>query len=228
MERRSIVRDLLLGCAVVAVLWFCGCRDQQEDVKDSKEYSKVADKKEKAEGRQEEKAERSAEEPRRVVLETTMGGIVIQLDADRAPVTVENFLRYVREGFYNGMIFHRVIPNFMIQGGGFMSQMAQKRGHPPIVNEAANGLKNTRGTIAMARTSEPNSATSQFFINVKDNDFLNFVAGKSAGYAAFGRVVEGMNVVDRIATVQTARMGRHSNVPVKPVIIKSAHIVSKP
>ena len=131
-----------------------------------------------------------------VKLETSMGDIVIELDAQAAPVTVKNFLGYVEEGFFDGAIFHRVIPSFMIQGGGFTKEMVRKETRDPIINEANNGLKNERGTIAMARTSDPNSATAQFFINHGDSDFLNYVESGNPGYAVFGRTIEGMDVVD--------------------------------
>jgi len=155
-----------------------------------------------------------------------MGEIVIELNEEAAPVTVKNFLRYIEEGFFDGTIFHGVIPNFMIQGGGFTSDMRQKKTHAPIVNEAGNGLKNTRGTITMARTNEPDSATSQFFINHKNNDFLNYAGPGKPGYAVFGKVIEGMETVDKIAAVKTAtRMGMR-DVPVEPVVIKSVQVVS--
>ncbi len=131
-------------------------------------------------------------------------------------------LKYAEEGFYDGTIFHRVIPGFMIQGGGFTEDMKRKTTHEPIINEANNGLKNNRGTIAMARTSNPNSATSQFFINQVDNDALNFAGQSNPGYAVFGKVTEGMDVVDKIAAVKTTRKGPYANVPVVPVVIKSA------
>lgn len=162
----------------------------------------------------------------KVKLETTMGDIVIELDEKAAPVTVKNFLTYAKEGFFDGTIFHRVIPNFMIQGGGFTPDMVQKKTHPPIINEANNGLKNNRGTIAMARTPQPDSATSQFFINHKDNPNLNYVDARNPGYAVFGKVVEGMETVDKIAAVKTTQKGPHANVPVEPVVIKSAKVVS--
>ena len=164
--------------------------------------------------------------PKRVKLETSMGDIVIELNEEAVPVTVTNFLQYVQDGFYDGTIFHRVIPDFMIQGGGFTANMQRKATHPPIVNEAAKGLKNDRGTVAMARTNDPDSATSQFFINHKDNDFLNYGGPSKPGYAVFGRVVEGMDVVDKIAAVKTKRIGPHANAPVEPVVIKSAKAVS--
>jgi cyclophilin family peptidyl-prolyl cis-trans isomerase len=164
--------------------------------------------------------------PKKVKLETTMGDIVIELDEKAAPVTVKNFLTYAEEGFYDGTIFHRVIPNFMIQGGGFTPDMVQKKTHPSIINEASNGLKNNRGTIAMARTNNPDSATSQFFVNHKDNPNLNYVNAGNPGYAVFGKVVEGMETVDKIAAVKTTRKGPYSDVPVEPVVIKSAKVVS--
>jgi len=158
----------------------------------------------------------------RVLLETSMGNILIELDAEKAPITVENFLKYVDDGFYDGTVFHRVVPTFMIQGGGFTPDGKEKATRPPIKNEWANGLKNKRGTIAMARTAAPDSATAQFFINVKDNLFLSEPRG-GAGYAVFGEVVEGMDVVDRIKGVDATmnEMGEKAK-PVKPVIINKA------
>jgi peptidyl-prolyl cis-trans isomerase B (cyclophilin B) len=163
-----------------------------------------------------------------VKLETNKGEIVIELDQEKAPVTVKNFLEYVQSGHYDGTIFHRVIPGFMIQGGGFAPNMAQKQTREPIVNEAANGLKNTRGTLAMARTPDPNSASSQFFINLVNNDFLNFKAKtqEGFGYCVFGKVVTGMSVVDAIAQAQTGSVGGHQNVPLQAIVIKKASVVS--
>jgi peptidyl-prolyl cis-trans isomerase B (cyclophilin B) len=163
----------------------------------------------------------------KVKLHTNMGDIVIALDAEKAPKTVENFLSYVNEGFYDGTIFHRVINNFMIQGGGFEPGMKQKPTHAPIDNEANNGLKNDRYTVAMARTADPHSATAQFFINVADNDFLNFTAPtpNGWGYAVFGKVVEGTDVVDRIKAVKTGNKGFHQDVPVEDVVIEKASVV---
>jgi len=161
-----------------------------------------------------------------VKLETSLGDIVIELDEKKAPVTVANFLRYVEEGFYDGTIFHRVISGFMIQGGMYTADMKSRNTHEAIVNEASNGLKNARGAIAMARTNNPNSARSQFFINHKDNDFLNYAGPAKPGYAVFGRVVEGMDVVDAIAAVKTAVRRGMRDVPVEPVVITSAVIVS--
>jgi cyclophilin family peptidyl-prolyl cis-trans isomerase len=162
-----------------------------------------------------------------VALETSLGTVKIALDRDKAPISVENFLQYVRSGHYDGTIFHRVIPNFMIQAGGFDANMKQKATKPPIKNEAKNGLKNRRGTVAMARTNDPDSATSQFFINVKDNTMLDY-GMRNAGYAVFGEVVEGMDVVDRIVAVPTTTRAPHADVPRMPVLIKSAREVGGP
>ncbi len=156
-----------------------------------------------------------------VVLETSKGVIEVELNAEKAPISVENFLQYVDAGFYDGTIFHRVIPDFMIQGGGMTPDMGQKKTRAPIHNEADNGLKNDRGTLAMARTSEIHSATGQFFINLKDNDFLNH-GGRDYGYAVFGKVSAGMDVVDAIAAVPTTTHGMHGNVPSEPVTILKA------
>ena len=163
----------------------------------------------------------------RVKLATSAGEIVLELQAAKAPKSVENFLAYVKKGHYNGTIFHRVIPGFMIQGGGFTKDMVQKATKPPIPLESGNGLMNSRGAIAMARTSDPNSATSQFFINVVDNPNLDkSFASDGMGYAVFGAVVEGMDVVDKIRYVATDNRGMHANVPVTPVIINKV-IVEK-
>jgi peptidyl-prolyl cis-trans isomerase A (cyclophilin A) len=159
-----------------------------------------------------------------VELQTSEGAIRIALESDEAPVTVKNFLAYVDAGFYDGTIFHRVIPGFMVQGGGFTPGMEQKDTRAPIRNEADNGLKNLRGTLAMARTQAKDSATAQFFINLSDNAFLDHGA-RDFGYAVFGRVVDGMDVVDRIAEVETGRKGMHADVPVEPVVIESARRV---
>lgn len=159
----------------------------------------------------------------RVRLSTSAGDIVLELDRERAPRTVENFVSYVRSGHYDGTIFHRVIPGFMIQGGGMTAQMSEKPTRPPIALESRNGLNNVRGTVAMARTSVPDSATSQFFINVVDNAFLDAANARDGhGYAVFGRVVEGMEVVDQIRAVPTAPKGMHQNVPTMPVTIRKA------
>ncbi|MDP5239787.1 peptidylprolyl isomerase [Uliginosibacterium sp. 31-16] len=162
-----------------------------------------------------------------VKLHTRFGVITLELDAEKAPESVKNFLAYVEAGHYNGTIFHRVIKDFMIQGGGMLPDMSQKSCNAPIKNEANNGLKNDRGTIAMARTSDPHSATAQFFINTVDNDFLNFRAETTQGwgYAVFGKVVEGLDVVDQIRAVKTSKSGYHSDVPVEAVVIDKAEIV---
>ena len=164
-----------------------------------------------------------------VLMTTTVGPMTIELDADNAPKTVENFLSYVAGGFYDGTIFHRVIDNFMIQGGGFDAEMSQKETEAPIENEANNGLKNLRGSIAMARTQDPHSATAQFFINVKDNDFLNHTGENMQGwgYAVFGKVAEGEDVLDKIRCVQTGSRAGHQDVPVEPIIIESVTIVDQ-
>jgi peptidyl-prolyl cis-trans isomerase B (cyclophilin B) len=164
-----------------------------------------------------------------VIIRTTFGDIKLELDADKAPKTVANFIRYAQEGYYNGTIFHRVIDNFMIQGGGFDTDMQQKPTQEPIENEADNGLKNDFGTIAMARTMEPHSATAQFFINVKDNDFLNH-SGKNMqgwGYTVFGKMTEGEEVLDKIRAVATTSRNGHQDVPTDPVIIESVEITQE-
>src|SRR5512136_12091 len=163
----------------------------------------------------------------RVKLETSNGTIVVELDQAKAPVTVGNFLEYVKAGFYDGTVFHRVIPNFMIQGGGFTANMEQKPTRGAIVNESANGLVNKRGTVAMARTPDPNSATAQFFINLKDNAFLDKAKSQDGvGYCVFGKVVEGMKVVDAIAAVKTGTVGGFQDVPMQPVVITKASVVA--
>ncbi len=158
-----------------------------------------------------------------VVMETSKGSVEIELWADRAPISVENFLRYVDNGLYDNLTFHRVIPGFMIQGGGYDSDFVEMSGYPPITNEADPSLQNDRGTLAMARTNVVDSATSQFFINLVDNDFLNQTGRtpQQFGYAVFGEVISGMDVVDEIATVETGNRNQHQNVPVEPVIIES-------
>ena len=156
-----------------------------------------------------------------VVLETNKGNITIELDEEKAPISVANFLAYVDDGYYDGTVFHRVIPGFMIQGGGMDENLKEKETKEPIKNEADNGLGNERGTLAMARTQIVDSATSQFFINLTNNDFLNH-GGRDFGYAVFGKVTEGMDIVDEIAKVATGDKGFHQNVPVEPVTIISA------
>jgi len=165
--------------------------------------------------------------PVKVKLTTSMGPIVIQLDKEKAPISAENFVKYVESGHYNGTIFHRVIDNFMIQGGGFSKDMSQKPTQAPIKNESTNGLKNDNYTVAMARTGVRDSATSQFFINVKDNDFLNY-SGETPqgfGYAVFGKVVEGKEVVDKMKKVPTGNAAGHQNVPTTPIVIEKAECI---
>ncbi|MDP3008563.1 MAG: peptidylprolyl isomerase [Methylococcales bacterium] len=163
----------------------------------------------------------------KVKLTTSLGDIVIQLNSEKAPISAANFLTYVNEGFYNGTVFHRIIPDFMAQGGGFDTNFDQKEVHAPIKNEADNGLKNTRGTLAMARTNVPDSATAQFFINYKDNAFLNHT-GKNAsgwGYAVFGEVIEGMDVVDKMAMQATGNRSGHQDVPKTDIVIEKAEVL---
>ena len=170
----------------------------------------------------------TAQNPR-VTLDTTEGKIVLELDAAKAPKTVANFLQYAKDGFYNGTVFHRVIAGFMIQGGGFTADIKEKDGRAPIQNEAANGLPNDRGTIAMARTSDPHSASSQFFINLKANSFLNKAQAQDRwGYTVFGKVVEGMDVVDKIAQAKTTTKNGMGDVPVNAITIKSATVSKAP
>jgi cyclophilin family peptidyl-prolyl cis-trans isomerase len=161
----------------------------------------------------------------KVKLTTSMGPVVIQLDKEKAPISTENFVKYVESGHYNGTVFHRVIDGFMVQGGGFGKDMRQKPVNAPIKNESTNGLKNDNYTVAMARTNVRDSATSQFFINVKDNDFLNFSGESNPGYAVFGKVVEGKEVVDKMKKVATGNAGGHQNVPNEPIVIEKAECV---
>jgi len=199
---------------LTAVVLACGC--------DKKPGNAQADKKTVKIERNVVKAQSNT-----VKLKTSMGDIVIELDEQAAPVTARNFLGYVEDGFYDGKIFHRVIRDFMIQGGGFTAEMTQSKTRDPIINEAANGLKNDRGTIAMARTNDPNSATAQFFINHKNNDFLNYAGKNNPGYAVFGKTIEGMDVVDAIASVRTTTQAGMSDVPAEPVVILSAEVLSE-
>jgi cyclophilin family peptidyl-prolyl cis-trans isomerase len=161
----------------------------------------------------------------KVKLTTSMGPIVIELDKAKAPISTDNFIKYVESGHYNGTIFHRVIDGFMIQGGGFDKDMRQKATQPPIKNESTNGLKNDNYTLALARTNVRDSATSQFFINVKDNEFLNYAGEGNPGYAVFGKVVEGKDTVDKIKKVATGNAGGHQNVPTTPVVIEKAECI---
>ena len=165
----------------------------------------------------------------KATIETSMGTITLELDAEKSPATVSNFVEYAKSGFYDGTVFHRVIDGFMIQGGGFTKEMNQKPTRAPIRNEAVNGLKNRRGTIAMARTMVVDSATSQFFINLVDNEFLDFTSPtpQGYGYAVFGKVTDGMSVVDSIAKVKTGFAGPHQNVPETPVVIRKVVVTEK-
>jgi peptidyl-prolyl cis-trans isomerase B (cyclophilin B) len=160
-----------------------------------------------------------------VEIKTSMGTMTVELFADKAPATVDNFLQYAKDGFFDGTIFHRVIDDFMIQGGGFDKDMKQKPTRPPIANEAKNGLKNEAGTLAMARTRDPQSATAQFFINLKSNTFLDYPGQDGWGYAVFGKVTQGMDVVQKIAKVPTGNVGMNQNVPLQPVVIESARVL---
>ena len=162
-----------------------------------------------------------------VLMQTSLGDIRLELDQAKAPQTVANFVQYAKDGLYDGTIFHRVIKNFMIQGGGFTADMQKKKTREPIRNEAKNGLKNQRGSIAMARTYKPHSATAQFFINLKDNGFLDYPGQDGWGYAVFGRVVDGMDVVDKIAAQQTGMKNRMRDVPLTPIIIQKVSIVTE-
>lgn len=168
-----------------------------------------------------------SEAPIKVKLTTSLGDITIQLNPEKAPISSANFLTYVKEGFYNGTIFHRVIPGFMAQGGGFDTSFNQKPTHAPIKNEADNGLANKRGTLAMARTNVPDSATGQFFINYKDNTFLNYTSPtpNGWGYAVFGEVIQGMDVVDAMAKVPTGNRGGYQDVPTKDIVVEKAEVV---
>jgi cyclophilin family peptidyl-prolyl cis-trans isomerase len=161
----------------------------------------------------------------RVLLKTNMGEIVLELYPEKAPKSVENFLQYVKSGHYDGTVFHRVINSFMIQGGGFDKDMKQKPTNPPIENEAKNGLKNETYSVAMARLPSPHSASAQFFINTKNNNFLDYPGQDGWGYAVFGKVVKGIEVVDKIKAVETTNTGMHQNVPAKPIVIESASIL---
>ncbi len=163
-----------------------------------------------------------------VEMDTTAGNIVLELNEAKAPITVGNFKNYVDDGYYDGLVFHRVIDGFMVQGGGFDADMNQKGTNAPIQIESNNGLKNERGSIAMARTMDPNSATSQFFINTQNNSFLDYPGQDGYGYTVFGKVVSGMDVVDKMEKVKTGNRGMHSDVPVEPIVIESMKFVEKP
>lgn len=218
-------RSWYCGLLMVAILVF-GCEKETPEVPAEQEQAQLEQEMVPAEQEQVQLERNIVDVQRKLVkLETSMGDIVIEPNEQAAPVTVENFLEYVEAGFYDGTIFHRVIHGFMIQGGGLTSDMARKETRAPIKNEASNGLKNVRGTIVMARTSDPDSATCQFFINHRDNAPLNYIENAEPGYAVFGKVVEGMDVVDAIAMVKTTSKMGMDDVPVEPVVIKSATVV---
>lgn len=208
--RTSIVQWLLVSLAFA----FVGTASAQAIGKDSKDAKAAPTAKASA-----------AAKNARVKLATSMGDITLELDAAKAPISVENFLAYVKAGHYNGTVFHRVIDGFMIQGGGMDAEMKEKATRAPIKLESQNGLKNLRGTVAMARTGVPDSATSQFFINVVDNPRLDFPSFDGHGYAVFGRVTEGMDVVEKIKAVAVGNRGAHQNVPLNPIVIRSATVL---
>ena len=211
----------LLCCGLIAMaVLFCGCAGETDTIDSNANEVKSEVKTVKVDP----EVKTAKSEKTMVKLQTNMGDIVIELNEEAAPLAVKNFLTYVEDGFYDGTIFHRVIRDFMIQAGGFPPQMTRPRTNPPIVNEASNGVKNDRGTIAMGQTpGNPDSATSHFFINHKNNDFLNF-GGRSGGYAVFGKVVNGMDIVDRIAMVRT---NKGNDAPFEQIVITSAKVVTK-
>ena len=216
----------MLLITIPLFIFYLGCKQNSEEGKGGSETDQKRD--EQIEIGQEvavDKIEKKNGGNPMIVLSTSMGDIKIELYKDKAPITVENFLSYVNDKFYDGTIFHRVIPGFMVQGGGFTTDMNEKPTKAPIKNEADNGLRNERGTIAMARTNVVDSATSQFFINQVDNDFLNH-GDRDFGYAVFGKVVEGMDVVDKISAVKTGSKGMHRDVPLEEVIVESVQIVN--
>lgn len=209
---RLALKLLLVAVLVPAVLVSTACKQKDNSAENTSQSTPAGD-----------TSETQGGNPV-VIISTSKGDIKVELFKNEAPITVENFLSYANDGFYDGTIFHRVIPNFMIQGGGFTPDFVQKPTKAPIKNEATNGLKNDRGTLAMARTQVVDSATSQFFINIVDNDFLNNGA-RDYGYAVFGKVIDGMDVVDVIAGVSTANKGMHGNVPTEDVVIESVKVV---
>jgi peptidyl-prolyl cis-trans isomerase A (cyclophilin A) len=215
--KHKIQNRICLIIAAVLLLAVTGCEPEKPAVQDNQQPAAT-------EPISEPVKETPVTNPQ-VKMKTNMGDIVIELDSKNAPLTTANFLEYVNQDLYAGTIFHRVIPGFMIQGGGFTSDMKQKNTNPPIKLESDNGLKNTRGTVAMARTNDPDSATSQFFINVVDNAFLDYVPGKNPGYAVFGKVISGMVTVDKIAAVKTATAAGMGDVPTQPVIIEKVEII---
>ncbi|KRT63544.1 MAG: peptidyl-prolyl cis-trans isomerase A [Candidatus Dadabacteria bacterium CSP1-2] len=212
------VLPIIMLITIAMLIWGCEQKEPKQSEQKQNEQ-KIVDQ----QGSENKKSETKGGNPM-VIMSTSIGDIKIELYLDKAPVTVNNFLAYVNDKFYDGSIFHRVIPGFMIQGGGFTPEMQQKATKPPIKNEANNGFKNDTGTIAMARTSVVDSATSQFFINLTDNDFLNR-GNRDFGYAVFGKVVEGMDVVNKIAGVKTGNQGMHRDVPLEPVVVESIRVI---
>ncbi len=208
--------------ALAGIAMSCNNSAQSQNAQQSTENQEAMNNSETDQNKKEADATEPSPSKVQVVMETSKGNITIELDPEKAPGTVENFLTYVDEGFYDGTIFHRVISNFMIQGGGFLSDGTQKDPHAPITLESQNGLSNVTGTIAMARTNAPNSATAQFFINVSDNTALDYQPG-NPGYAVFGRVTSGMDVVNEIRQVKTGSFNRHGDWPTEPVIIKKVY-----
>ena len=244
LEAVIMKSKLFFACVLLISLYLVGCDHENEAMsgqnnKSTKETSTTMNKDNISENKHSQSTASKAKTPSseqnpRILFETTMGNITIELDSKSAPVTVDNYLRYVNEGFFDNTIFHRVISNFMIQGGGFGPDMVQKPSHSAIINEGSNGLKNDRGTIAMARTNDPDSATSQFFINVNNNSPLNYTGPGKPGYAVFGKVVDGMDVVDAIVHVETTTReamtinnirAQFQDVPDEPIIIKTAKII---
>ena len=225
-SKLKAIKNIAKSSLAILVIFFISACSDDNSVSDSSAVTKNIADLESIEIEETTPDTSTAELPS-VIFETTAGNITIQLNAEKAPLTVANFLQYVESGFYNGTIFHRVIGNFMIQGGGFTAEMQKKSTRQPVINEADNGLSNDIGSIAMARTSVPHSATSQFFINVADNDALNHTAkhARGWGYAVFGKVTEGMSVVEAIKQVPTGMMAGHRNVPLEPVIIKRIYLI---
>lgn len=228
MSAKNSIKSPLLNAALIAVTIMTGAiatsvAQANTDAAATKSEAKAEKKTEKKDNAAKDIAKVGAKKMTTVVIETSLGIIEVELNAEKAPISTENFLKYVDKKHYDGTIFHRVISNFMIQGGGMTEKMDEKKSDAPIKNEAANGLKNDRGTLAMARTSVVDSATAQFFINVQDNDFLNHKAPnpRDFGYAVFGKVTAGMDVVDKIKAVPTGMTGGMQDVPKTPVVMKS-------
>ncbi len=221
MKKGKTIFKVILSLIVLTIM-IIGCAKKQTETNNGRQQEKNEQPKTELDN---EQIKDKTVQTNKVQLNTNMGAIVIELDTEKAPISTENFLEYTKSGAYNGTIFHRVINNFMIQGGGFTKDMQKKPTNAPIQNEASNGLSNVRGSIAMARTNDPHSATNQFFINHKDNKNLDYIPNMSPGYAVFGKVVEGMDVVDKIAEVKTTVFAPYRDVPAQPVIIESATVL---